>query len=147
TPEARAEQWIRAAKLLEENGDVDGAIDRYKLALDAVPSNAPAADGLRAAYTTRGDVTAAVELLRRQIELADGPLKKARLLAEVARLAKQKLKDDARAGEAATEAHRPDPPDVDALVVLGDLAFEQDRFAEAAGYYELPANRADRLDR
>src|SRR5262249_49793237 len=30
THEARAEQWIRAAKLLEENGDVDGAIERYK---------------------------------------------------------------------------------------------------------------------
>ncbi|HEY3593316.1 MAG TPA: protein kinase, partial [Polyangiaceae bacterium] len=142
TPEARAEQWIRAAKLLEQNGDVDGAIQRYKLALDAVPSDATASDGLRAAFTARGDVNAAVELLRRRIALADGPSQKARLLSEVARLCKQELKDDERAEQAATEAHRLDPTDTDALVVLGDLAFEQERFAEAANFYELPANRA-----
>jgi tetratricopeptide (TPR) repeat protein/tRNA A-37 threonylcarbamoyl transferase component Bud32 len=146
TPDARAEQWIRAAKLLEQNGDIDGAIDHYKLALNAAPSHAGAAEALRAAYTARGDVGAAVELLVRQIELADGPLKKARFLAEMARLCKQKLKDDARAEAAAAQAHKLDPTDVDALVVLGDLAFEQDRLAEAAGYYELPANRAEKLE-
>jgi tetratricopeptide (TPR) repeat protein len=88
-----------------------------------------------------------VELLGRQIELADGPLKKAKLLSEAARLCKQKLKDDTRAEAAATEAYRLDPTNVDALMVLGDLAFEQERYADAASYYELPANRADNLER
>ena len=35
TPEAKAEQWMRAARLLETRGDKDSAIERYKLALDA----------------------------------------------------------------------------------------------------------------
>jgi tetratricopeptide (TPR) repeat protein/tRNA A-37 threonylcarbamoyl transferase component Bud32 len=147
TPEAKAEQWMRAAKLLEESGDFDGAIDRYKSALDAVPSHAAASDALRAAYTVRGDAAAAVDLIGRQIERAESPLQKARLLAESARLTKQKLKDDARASAAATQANRLDPTNVDALVVLGDLAFEEERFLEAASHYELPANRADKLDK
>ena len=38
TPEAKAEQWLRAARLLEGRGDRDGAIERYKLALEANPA-------------------------------------------------------------------------------------------------------------
>src|SRR5262249_48567761 len=145
--EAKAEQWMRAAKLLEDSGDFDGAIDRYKRALDSVPQHAAAAEALRTAYTARGDAAAAVELITRQIEVAESPLNKARLLAEMARLCKQKLKDDDRALSAATQAQRLDPTNVDALVVLGDLAFEEERFLEAAAHFELPANRADKLDR
>src|SRR5262249_3338096 len=147
TADAKAEQWVRAAKLLEEGGDFDGAIDRYKSALDAVPTHAAAADACRAAATPRGDAAAAVDLIGRQIEGADSPLQKARLLAESARLTKQKRKDDDRASAAATQANRLDPTNVDALVVLGDLAFEEERFLEAASHYELPANRADKLDK
>ncbi|HKQ68581.1 MAG TPA: tetratricopeptide repeat protein [Polyangiaceae bacterium] len=145
-PEARAEQWLRAARLLEESGDFDGAIERYKAALDAAPGHGLATDALRAAYTARGDVTAAVELLARQIDTADSPLQKARFLAESARLTKQKLKDDVRAESAAIQAIRLDPTNVDALVVLGDIAFEEGRFLEAASHYELPANRAEKLE-
>jgi len=146
-PEAKAEQWMRAGKLLQDNGDVDGAIEKYKAALDAVPSHLGAIDALRAAYTARGDASAALELIARQIELADGAGQKARLFAESARLSKHKLKDDVRALASATQANRLDPTNVDALVVLGDLAFEEERFFEAAAHYELPANRADKLDR
>ncbi len=53
TPEAKAEQWMRAAKLLETRGDRDGAIERYKLALEANPQGhrrvGRAARGVRAA--------------------------------------------------------------------------------------------------
>ena len=108
-----------------------------RAALDAVPSHAVAADALRAAYTARGDVAAAVELIGRQIEIAEGPLQKARLYAEAARLSKQKLKDDDARVAAATQAKRLDPTNVDALMVLGDLAFEEERFLEAAAHYEL----------
>ncbi|HEX9295928.1 MAG TPA: protein kinase, partial [Polyangiaceae bacterium] len=146
-PEARAEQWMRAGKLLQDNSDVDGAIEKYKAALDAVPTHLGAIDALRAAYTARGDAAAAIELIGRQIELADGGVQKARLFAESARLSKNKLKDDNRALASATQANRLDPTNVDALVVLGDLAFEEEGFHEAAAHYELPANRADKLER
>ena len=73
TPEAKAEQWLRAGKLLEEAGDLDGAIERYKSALNAVPAHPAAIDALRGAYTARGDASAALELIARQIEMAEGP--------------------------------------------------------------------------
>jgi tetratricopeptide (TPR) repeat protein len=145
TPEAKSEQWMRAAKLLEKAGDIDAAIERYKAALDANPKNAGAADALRSAYASRGDAAAAVELIARQVSVAEGGLAKARLYGEMARLCKYKLDDDDRAEKAATQANHADPTNLDALMVLGDLAFETNRFLEATAHYELPANRADKL--
>ena len=43
----RAELWVRAARICEEAGDVDGAIMRFKKALDAQFDNAEAAKALR----------------------------------------------------------------------------------------------------
>jgi tetratricopeptide (TPR) repeat protein len=132
-PEAKAEQWMRAGKLLEEGGDLDGAIERFKAAQNAVPTHAAAIEALRGAYTARGDASAAIELITRQIDMAEGPLQKARLLAESARLAKQKLKDDVRAAAAATQANRLDPTNVDALVV-SVIWRSKERFLEAAAH-------------
>src|SRR5262249_40629450 len=79
TPNAKAEQWMRAGKVLEDGGDLDGAIERYKAALNAVPTYVAAIEALRSAYASRGDASAAIELIGRQIDMADGPLDKARL--------------------------------------------------------------------
>ncbi len=145
TPEAKAEQWMRAAKLLEARGDRDGAIERYKAALDADPKNAVATASLRAAYASRGDASSAVELIAREIEGAEGNLSKARLYGEMARLLRERVKDDARAETAARKAIDLDPTALDALLVLGDLAFEQNRPLEAARAYESLAARTDVL--
>ncbi len=145
TPEGKADQWIRAAKMLEERGDKDGAIERYKKALDAQPQNAVASAALRAAYLARGDATSAVELIARDIEVAEGNLAKARLYGEMAELLKERLKDDARAADAATKAVDLDPTNMLGLLITGDLAFEASRFLEAAKSYESLANRVDAL--
>ena len=63
TPEATAEQWVRAARLLEGRGDRDGAIERYKRALEATPTDAAIATSLRHAYAARGDAASVVELI------------------------------------------------------------------------------------
>src|SRR5690606_40618579 len=60
--------WVRAAKLLESRNDLDGAIERYKRALDEQPMNAAAMAGLRDAYATRGDARAAIQLIERELE-------------------------------------------------------------------------------
>lgn len=146
TPESKAEQWMRAAKLLETRGDRDGAIQRYKLALDANPKDRSAAAALRTAYAARGDAGAAVELITKEIEQVEGDLQKARLYAEAAKLAKERLKDDDRAQGFAKQAWELDPTNVDALVVLGDVAFEKERFLEAATQYESLASRAKAMD-
>ncbi|WP_437641489.1 protein kinase domain-containing protein [Sorangium sp. So ce854] len=147
TAESRADLWIRAAKLLEEKGDRDGAIERYKMALDAQPHSPGASSALRAAYLARGDATSAVELIAREAEAAEGNLAKARLYGEMALLLRERLKDDARAAEAATRAVDLDPTSVLGLMISGDLAFEAGRFLEAARHYESLANRVDALPR
>jgi tetratricopeptide (TPR) repeat protein len=145
--EAKAEQYTRAAKLLESRGDRDGAIERYKLALDANPSDTGVASALRDAYLARGDVNAAIQLLDREIATTDGDRAKAKRAAEMAVLYRDRLKDDKRAEEAAKRAVSFDPTSLHALMVLGDIAFENKRFLEAAKHYSLIAERADSLDK
>ncbi|HKO51544.1 MAG TPA: tetratricopeptide repeat protein [Polyangiaceae bacterium] len=147
SPEAKAEQYLRAAKILEARGDRDGAIERYKRALDANPKDSTAAAALREAYTARGDLNAAVQLLEREISQTEGELAKGRLCGQMALLAKSHLKDDKRAEEAAKRALGFDPTNLDALTVLGDIAFDAKRFMEAATHYEQLAGRADSLDK
>ncbi|GMV12714.1 MAG: tetratricopeptide repeat protein [Polyangiaceae bacterium] len=145
--EARAEQYVRAAKLLEGRGDRDGAIERYKLALDANPRDAGASAALRGAYLSRGDVNAAIQLLDREINETDGERAKAKLAGEMAVLFRDRLKDDKRAEESAKRAISFDPTNLQGLMVLGDLAFESKRFLEAAKHFGLIAERADSLDK
>ncbi len=147
TPEGKAEQYTRAAKILEARGDRDAAIEHYKRALDANPKDTAASAALREAYAARGDANAAMQLLQRELEQTEGDRAKAKLAAEMALLARDRLKDDAKAEEAAKKALGFDPTNMVALTVLGDQAFAAKRFVEAATHYELVANRADGLDK
>ncbi|HEX7664015.1 MAG TPA: protein kinase, partial [Polyangiaceae bacterium] len=67
TPEGKSEQWVRAAKLLEARGDRDGAIERYKLALEANRKDASAAAALRDAFAQRGDHASVIGLIEREL--------------------------------------------------------------------------------
>jgi tetratricopeptide (TPR) repeat protein/tRNA A-37 threonylcarbamoyl transferase component Bud32 len=145
TPEGKADLWLRAARMLEEKGDRDGAIERYKKALDAQPKNIVAGTSLRAAYLARGDATSAVELITRELESAEGNLAKARLYGEMAQLLRDKLKDNERALTAATKAVDLDPTSILGLLVTGEVAFDGGRFLEAAKSFESLANRVDAL--
>jgi tetratricopeptide (TPR) repeat protein/tRNA A-37 threonylcarbamoyl transferase component Bud32 len=147
TPEAKGEQLLRAAKLLEARGDRDGAIERYKLVLDVNPGDLGAAAALREAYVARGDVNAAIQLIERAIEHTDGDRAKAKLFGQIAALYKNKLKDDRRAEEAAKRGVKLDPTNLEALLVLGDLALDARRYHEAATHYEVIAGRAESLER
>jgi tetratricopeptide (TPR) repeat protein len=146
TPEAKAEQYLRAAKLLHARGDRDGAVERYEQALDANPADLGAAAALREAYVARGDVNAAIRLLERAVEHTDGDRAKAKLIGQIAALSRNKLKDHNRAEEAAKRALKLDPTNLDALLVLGDLALDDKRYLEAAKHYEVIAGRAESLE-
>jgi tetratricopeptide (TPR) repeat protein len=147
TPENKADLWIRAAKILEERGDRDGAIERYKAALDAQPANPVATSALRAAYLHRGDATSTVELIARTIDVTEGNLSKARLYGEMAQLIRDRIKDSDRAREAATKAVDLDPTNMTGLLILGDFAFDAGRYIEASKNYESLANRIDALSK
>lgn len=147
TPEAKAEQFIRAAKLLEQRGDKDGAIEQYQAAIDANPADQTASAALRSAFAARGDVNAAIKLIERELERTEGDRAKAKLAAEMAVLARDRLKDDKRAEAAATKALDHDPNNEDALRILGDIAFEEGSFLVASKHYQVLADRADKLEK
>jgi tetratricopeptide (TPR) repeat protein/tRNA A-37 threonylcarbamoyl transferase component Bud32 len=136
TPEAKAEQWMRAARLLEGRGDRDGAIERYKLALEANPRDGAASSALRQAYAARGDAASVVTLVEKELEHAEGKMAKARLYAELARVQGDKLHDRDRAEHSAKVAIELDPTNADALLVLGDIAYDGQRYLEATKHLE-----------
>ena len=145
TPAARAEQWMRAARLLKGRGDLDGAIDRYKLASEADPSDVAAAAALRHAYAERGQAASVVALIEKELALADGKIAKARLYAELARVQQDSLHDSQAAEENAKTALELDPTNAEAQLVLGDLAFAGERFLEASRYFDSLVSRAAAL--
>lgn len=145
TPEERAEHYIRAAQAFEAAGDRDAAIERYKLAVEANPNDRTAAAVLRGAYVARGDVTAAAELLEQEIKRTEGEAGRAKLSGELSALYRDRLKNEARAESWAKVTLDLDPTNLDALRVMGDIAFDAQRWAEAARYFEQVVNRTDAL--
>ncbi len=150
TPAARADNYIRSARLLEKHHDLSGACERYKLALDAVPHHAEASSGLRRAYIALGDANAASELLQRQIEATESATLRGKLTAELARLAFEELKDYELAQQAATVALEWNDTAIEAQEILGRVALEEERFDDAAQQFQrlmphldsLPGERA-----
>jgi tetratricopeptide (TPR) repeat protein len=147
SPEARAEQWLRAARLLETHGDRDGAIERYKLAVEANPKDGAAAAALREAYTLRGDAASVVTLIQAELEHAEGKTATAQLHAELARVQHERLHQDDDAEQNARIALELDPTNADGLLVIGDLAFERERYVEATKHMEALVGRATALPR
>ncbi len=140
TPEGKAEQWMRAGRLLESRGDRDGAIERYKLAQEANPKDAQASAALRQAYLHRGELASVLRLIEKDLETTDGNLGKARLHAEMARL-HVRLEDAPKATASAKRSLELDPTNAEAHLVLGDAAYDRKHFVEAQREYEQIVGR------
>ncbi|HET8933350.1 MAG TPA: tetratricopeptide repeat protein [Polyangiales bacterium] len=141
----RAEYLMRAGKLLEENGDRDGAIGRYKKALDADDKSIAPVEALRAIYARRGDAHGTVEMLNLAIALAEGDRKRAELFAELGDWQAQKLGDEAAAERAFERALSLDTTCTSAQVGLGRIAFEQKDYEKASGLLGAVLGRLDEL--
>jgi tetratricopeptide (TPR) repeat protein len=147
TPEARAEQYLRAARLLESQGQLAAALERYKWALDAKPDDPQLSKHLRQAYVQSGDGTSAVELLEREIAQTKGDRAKAQLAGEMAQLCREQLKDEERAEKAARQALELDPTNLSALLVLGHMAYDAEKYADAIKRFDLVVSHAGSLER
>ena len=147
TPETKGEQWMRAGRLLESRGDKDGAIERFKLALDANPKDSLASAALRKAYAHRGEWLSVTGLIERELGHAESDLARARLWAELAKVYHWQLVDPQKAETAAKKALEFDASNPDALMVVGDLAFEANRLFEAARSYESLVGRTGVLEK
>ncbi len=145
-PAKKAAHYVEAGKLLEESGDKDRAIQRYKLALDADETNTEAAAALRSVYGSRGDASGAADLLLREIAQASGSLQQAKLQAELGHLYAERLEDPRRALDAFTKALELDPTCTPAARGLGDMAFAQGDYAKAAELYEPLLSRTTEME-
>jgi tetratricopeptide (TPR) repeat protein len=144
-PAKRCELWIRAGKILEDRGDKDRAIEKYKAALDADPKSAAAFAALRAIYSDRGDAHGAAELLVREIAATEGPVTKSKLHAELGALRRDRLGDLVGAREAFAKALELDATNTPAARGLGELAFADGKWADATKYLEPLLARTSEL--
>jgi tetratricopeptide (TPR) repeat protein len=133
--------------LLQERelGDRAAAHEAYRAALDADPANAAAAAALRDAYLERGDNTAAIEMLQREIDATEGALSKAELLVRMGRIYRQRVEDTDKALSCFEKGFALDPTNVEAAEPLAELYREADRWEDAARIYEQFAASADAL--
>lgn len=143
--QVKADSYAKAAALSVTRGDVLGAIDRYRLALAAVPDHVAATDGLCAALLQRNDVQAAAELLADAAEHARLPSRRARLYAQLARLALDRLGDDETALAAANSALDADRSSADGLFVLSALLAKQGEREQAVEALEQLMSSLDQL--
>lgn len=134
--EKKAELLVRAGRMLEDAGDKDRAIERFKSALDANANNVAAAGALRAIYKDRGDAHGAAELLAREVEITEGAISKAKLLAELGLLRRDRLEQPDKARDAYSQALELDGTCTPAARGLGDMAFDDKAWHEAVKYYE-----------
>jgi len=118
----RAERLVSAGEILESRlEDRERAIRLYRKAIDADPNNVKAAAAMRSTFASRGDHGAALDMLRKEIEATGGDLKKAKLYAEMGRIARTELKEDEQAIEYYEKAHKLDPTRVGAGEPLAEL--------------------------
>jgi len=134
---------VEAGNLLRERGDNDGAIDRYKRALDLAPGDTKASAALRELFAARGDAQGQIDLLDREIAVTEGELGKAKLLAEKGRLYHERLDDLDGALDAYGGALRLDPTSTAAAMGLGDIAYRAEDWPKVAEYYEPLLARTD----
>ncbi len=141
----KSELYVRAGRILEDAGDKDGAIARYKDALDADKDNPQAAAALGEIYAARGDSHGAAELLLRQIASTDGTITQAKLWADLGVLRRDRLKEPDSAKEAFLKALELDGTCTPAARGLGDLAFDAGKWKEATKHYEPLLSRTGEM--
>jgi len=146
-PKARAEQLLRAAKLMETRHELDTQILYLEQALEAASDFTPASDLLASAYLKRGDIHAVLTLLNRQIDHRVLDQDKGDICGEMAWLSYFHLKNTAEAERLAHKAIGFQKDSIRGQAVLGHLAFDAERFLEATNFYRPIASRADRLPR
>jgi tetratricopeptide (TPR) repeat protein len=132
TPKERAEQYLRAATLLEQQGDLEASIGQLKRAIDAYPEDGAARAKLKCKYVVMGNFAGVVDLLDEELDNAKGEHQRAKLAGQIAVLCQRHLRDNERANSMAQLAFHLDPTEPGALRVLGKFAYDDGRFVEAA---------------
>jgi tetratricopeptide (TPR) repeat protein len=147
SPAEKLDILLKLARVLEDRGDRDAAIERYKQCLDVDPDSAVATARLRELYAARGDAQGAIELLQREIEAAEGSNQRANLWTQVAKIYRDRVKDNDKTRNAAEKAQLLDSTQDEAGQILGELAFAEEKWADAVRLLAPRAGRAKDLGR
>lgn len=131
TPKERSEQYLRASALLEQRGNLEGAISQLKRAIEAYPDDGAARNKLKTKYLAMGNYAGVVDLLEEELASAQGPHLRAKLAGQIAVYCLRHLQDAERASSMAQLAFHLDPSEPGALRVLGRLAYDEGRYVEA----------------
>ncbi|MCC7535336.1 MAG: protein kinase, partial [Deltaproteobacteria bacterium] len=142
-PQSKSDLLLRAGKVLEDQGDRDGAIERYKAALDVHSQNTSAAASLRAIYAARGDAHGAAEMILREIDVAAGASAKSKLYGELGAIYRDRLKEPLSAKEAFGKAVDLDSTNSVAARSLADIQFDAGNYEEAAKLFEPLLGKVD----
>lgn len=143
--DAKVRYYMRVARLLEAQGANEESIEWYARVVALDPGHSKATQALRHAYAERGDTAGLIDLLRRDMSLAESERTKSRLAAEIATLELTENRNPAAAEQAARQALDWDPSNLRASVLLGDIAFAARRHAEAMEHYDPALPRIDTL--
>lgn len=143
----KAARLVAAGEIREKHlSDREGAIRLYRKALDADPGNVRAAAAMRTTFTSKGDHGAALDMLQKEIEATEGDLKKARLYAEMGRIARLELHEQEKSIEYYERAHELDPTLVEAGEPLAELYRMAERWDDALKIFEKFAASAEAMD-
>lgn len=134
-PKQKLGHLLRAAELCGAAGDLDAAVEHYTHCLALDPNSITALEGLRTVQLRRGDASAALALLDRELGVTEGKTRKAQLLLEVASLLHERPADGAAASDALARALDLDPTLTPAPLLAGDIAFAAGRYREALAHY------------
>jgi tetratricopeptide (TPR) repeat protein/tRNA A-37 threonylcarbamoyl transferase component Bud32 len=140
-PKKQAQFYVQAGNLLRDHGDRDGAVSRYKRALDIDQELIEATERLRDIYSQRGDARGAAEMIVHAIGLEQGGLKRAALLAELGTLYRDRMDDLEQAKESFEEALELDTTCTVAGAGLSRIAHAAGDHEGAVRYFEHVESR------
>ncbi len=134
-PQTAASHHLRAAALLEEQGNWGQAVKRYKLALEKRPGEVSTLEAFAAAERASGEPAAAVRIYEQALECESGGRASAILWTQIAEIWVMDLKDPEQAIRSARRALNLDEGNPRAHRLVADLSFEKENFKEAAEHF------------
>lgn len=129
---ARGRLYRELARLQVQNQDFEAAVDAWKKVLEVMPSDSEALDAIGKLLARQGKVPQLLEVLKRQLMVAEEPAHRSALLLQIGVLQDEHLKDGNGALASFRKVLEFNPDEPVALERMERLCESQDRWPELA---------------